>query len=64
MPRKLKTPTMSVTVVRMIEDDWAGSWRIAESSIGIAAPASPAIVIEIIIESRITSARPVDRLQP
>ena len=24
-PRKLKTPTTSVTVVRMIEDDWAGS---------------------------------------
>ena len=43
MPRKLKKPVTLVTVVRMIEDDCAGSCPSTVSTIGIAAPAMNAV---------------------
>ncbi len=63
IPRKLKKPTTSVTVVRIMDDDCAGSWPNAVKIIGIIAPDSPAAIIEIIIDSMITRARPADWLQ-
>jgi lactoylglutathione lyase len=62
-PRNEKNPTMSVTVVRMIEDDCAGSCPSAVRTIGVAAPENPAATIETIIDRPITSARPIERLQ-
>ena len=62
-PRKLKNPTTSVTVVRMIDEDCAGSWPKASKIIGITAPDKPAATIEMIIEMPITRARPIERLQ-
>jgi hypothetical protein len=62
-PRKLKNPTLSVTVVRMIDDDWAGSCRTATSASGTAAPARSAHVIDTTIDVPITAASPVDRPQ-
>jgi hypothetical protein len=55
IPRKLKKPTKSVTVVRMIDEDWAGSYRRAVNSIGITAPENPAGVIEITIDTPMRS---------
>ena len=62
IPRKLKKPTTSVTVVRMIDDDWAGSCRSAVRTIGIAAPARPAATIDRTIERPITRVSPGERL--
>ena len=62
-PKKLKNPTTSVTVVKTIEEDWAGSCFMACNAIGIIAPDNPAITIEIIIDNPIMSVRPGDRLQ-
>ncbi len=45
-PKKLRNPTTSVTVVRMIDEAWAGSWPNFSSRIGIEAPASPAIAMD------------------
>ena len=42
IPRKEKNPTMSVTVVSTIDDDWAGSMPSRLSVIGTSAPAKPA----------------------
>ena len=56
-------PTTSVIVVSTIDEDWAGSCRRAVRIIGITAPESPAIVIEITIEIPITSVSPADPLQ-
>ncbi len=41
-PKKEAKPTTSVTVVRKMEEDWAGSRLSAFSKIGIAAPDRPA----------------------
>jgi len=57
-PRKLKKPTTSVTVVRIIEDDCAGSCPNVFRMIGITAPEKPAITTDIIIEMPITAASP------
>ena len=63
MPRKLKNPAMSVIVVRKIDDDWAGSWPDTVSIIGITAPETPAMIIDSIMEKKITIVRPMDWLQ-
>ena len=62
-PKKLRNPQMSVTVVRMIEEDVAGSCPIAFKPIGIIAPANPAISIEMTIEMAITMAIPKEEVQ-
>jgi len=61
-PRKLKNPTTSVTVVKMIEDDWAGSWFSDLRMMGMTAPASPAMHIDVTIEMPITIVRPAELL--
>ena len=58
MPRKLKKPMTSVTVLRMFEDDCAGSCPSTVSTIGIAAPAMPAMIIESTIDTAMIKARP------
>lgn len=63
IPRKLKKPVTSVTVVRRIDEDWAGSWPIAVRKSGIAAPNIPAIAMERIMDTPITPASPTDPLQ-
>src|SRR5439155_6021603 len=62
-PRKVRNPVTSVTVVRTIDDDCAGSWRSPLRISGTAAPAMPASVIAISIARPITTASPSDRLQ-
>lgn len=62
-PKKLKKPTISVTVVNMIEDDVAGSCPIAFKPIGIIAPAKPAIIIDMTIEMAITIPIPIEDVQ-
>ena len=57
IPRKLKNPATSVTVVRKMLEDWAGSWPTLVRMIGIAAPAILAITIDRIIATQITIAR-------
>ena len=57
-PRKLKKPTISVTVVSTIEDDWAGSCPATFKSIGITAPDNPAMAMEMIMEMPITRDKP------
>src|SRR5262245_48966765 len=63
IPRNDMNPATSVTVVKMIDDDCAGSWPSRVSAIGISEPAMLAITIDATIEITITSARPVLRLQ-
>ena len=63
MPRKLKKPTMSVTVVRMIEEDCAGSCPTEVKIIGMTAPDKPAAIIEMTIDIMMTNANPKDWLQ-
>ena len=62
-PRKLANPMTSVTVVKKIDEDCAGSCPSAVSRSGIAAPATAAIVIERVIAMATTSASPGDPLQ-
>lgn len=62
-PKKLKNPTISVTVVNIIDEDWAGSWPTDLSRIGITAPENPAIAIEKIMEIPITIANPSEEAQ-
>ena len=62
-PKKLMNPTMSVTVVRIIEEDWAGSCPIAVNIIGITAPENPAIIMEQTIAVPITAANPIESAQ-
>ena len=62
MPRKLKKPVTSVIVVRTMEEDWAGSCPITVSMIGIAAPATPAMIIESTIDAAMIRARPQEPL--
>ncbi|MBF8270512.1 MAG: hypothetical protein HW386_2221, partial [Gammaproteobacteria bacterium] len=50
MPRKLKKPMTSVTVVRKIEEEVAGSCPSLVSSTGIMAPDMEAIIIDRIME--------------
>ena len=57
-PRKLKKPTTSVTVVKIIEEDCAGSWPTVLSKIGISAPDNPAITMEKIMAIPITPDNP------
>ncbi len=57
-PRKLKNPTISVIVVSTIDEDWAGSCFMAFNVIGIMAPDSPAITIEITIDKPMMSVKP------
>ena len=52
IPRNEKKPTMSVTVVRMIDEDCAGSWPSRLSVIGTSAPTKPAATIEMIIAEK------------
>lgn len=63
MPRKLKKPATSVTVVNMMEEDCAGSWPSLFNKRGIAAPAIPAIAMDSIIAMPITAVSPNDLLQ-
>lgn len=61
-PRKLKNPTTSVTVVRMIEEDCAGSWFSDLRIMGMTAPEKPAMHIDVTIEIPITIVRPAEPL--
>jgi len=56
-------PTTSVTVVKMIDEDCAGSWRSAVSAIGMTAPENPASVIDRTIDMPMTRVNPAERLQ-
>src|SRR5690606_35260435 len=62
IPRKLAKPTMSVTVVRMIDEDCAGSCPIIVSIVGTSTPQIPAAILERTMEAPITSASPADLL--
>ena len=59
----MKKPATSVTVVRMIDEDWAGSCPRALRTVGMAAPAIPATTIAITMETPMTRLRPGERLQ-
>jgi hypothetical protein len=50
-------------VVRIMDDDCAGSCRAATRPIGTAAPARPAHTIEITTDSAMTAESPIDRRQ-
>lgn len=62
-PKKLRKPQISVTVVKIMEEEVAGSCPMALSAIGITAPAKPAMIIDNIIEIPITMAIPEEDAQ-
>jgi len=57
-PRNEAKPTQSVTVVRKIDEDCAGSRLRAFNMRGIVAPERPAATIFTIMDKKITKARP------
>lgn len=61
-PKKLKNPATSVTVVKMIDEDWAGSCLSARRMMGMMAPENPAMTIESTMEIPITIVNPHDPL--
>ena len=63
MPKKAKNPAISVTVVRIIDDDVAGSCPSLVKITGMMAPAKPAATIASTIDHMITATRPIDWLQ-
>ena len=62
-PRKLKNPATSVTVVKMIDDDCAGSCFNDRRMMGMIAPENPAMSMEITMETPMTAVNPHDPLQ-
>ena len=62
-PKKLKKPATSVTVVKMIDDDCAGSCLRDLRMMGIIAPENPAMSMEITMETPMTMVKPHDPLQ-
>ncbi len=62
-PRKLKNPATSVTVVKIIDDDCAGSCFRDLRIMGMMAPENPAISIEMTMDTPMTMVKPHDPLQ-
>ena len=63
IPRKLKNPAISVIVVKKIEDDCAGSCPDTVSMMGITAPDTPAMIIDSIMDMKMTIVSPKEWLQ-
>jgi hypothetical protein len=62
-PKKLRKPTMSVTVVNIMDDDEAGSCPKDCKIIGMSAPEKPAMAMDNIMEIPITTASPNEEAQ-
>src|SRR5690606_20257265 len=60
---KGKKPVMSVTVVRMMDDAWAGSCPRRTRAMGTTAPAKPAATMASTMAEQMISTRPTEPLQ-